>query len=1107
MRKGLSLILAITIIISCFQLNNMEAHASTNIIYDWNLETDYGTNPLVKTYVTFPNNCILDMVRVYHKNPSGNINLTLKNSKNTYTISNIPNTESFGGSKEYKIMRIENPNIYVEAGTYEVISSEPSTWIYNSGTGGRGFLVINASTIYITDVTDIEGIISITPEDPVIVEPEVPVITIPEPIVEPEPPVITTPEVDDSAIVFLKIGNPLMYINQVEQEIDPGRNTVPIIKDGRTLLPIKALIEGLGGTVQWYGDERKVSIKLNNNHIETWIGSKSYKINGVSKTMDVAPVIINSRTMVPLRFVAENLNATVHWEGTQKVVMVSYFGSTATVKAINEANNSYYISDTSKGYVINYEDKVNVYIPKNTLSKPDRITITPISLSGVDPSVAQVLYAYDISIGDQHTFNNNITIRFPYDKSKMDKNYSDELQLFAATYNEATGKLENIPFSVVSSTGLFFIETNHLSAKTVFKMDTNGQYFVSTVQTNNLQKTSTPSSNSGYFQSILTALNNKVITPISNVASDIKETVGGYIDDIKDAVDSVVSATAGWTTAIKLGFNMQDYILYKGGRFGIVYNDNTTFTKIEDAFSYLKTNYPNYRSDFGSIINSPSYEQVLYFKKDGKVNPVPSTSISKVVPDGVKDLMYGLNEYEKRLKAVGIEIKVDKAGFIPIYVLPISRQYYDEVTNAVYSGMSIKESAYSVTDTIIQNATHELFHYIQYNNYYAPHNSASALTSMATNDWINEATAEYASVVYGLNRGLMKNPDSVVMKDNFYSEAISEDSDPHYYQSAYFIEYLVNEEGLKLHDFLTYYAAASHTDQYLYPETIIEGYFKDKLKRSEKVTDLYAKFLGYMLLKDEGPNKNRNVNTTPINKSTESTFNTNTNKWEQSLGSTAYTPKILSVELPKGGPYTSTYQVSMPCTRDQVIYVYGLDDNKKVSNPTPITVLKGEGEKVFSIQVDAGKAKTLYFISMSSTVVSENNKIVMMEADNITTVKQVLHVERDTVTDPETNETYEVVVNCEGYVELELEGFEDVLNVRYVWDMGEGDGKEYATNTNTFNYTYKNLTEAYNKSMSNPFLEVANYDISVTVYRVIEGESQYWFSAQGYVNFSGFSIE
>jgi outer membrane protein assembly factor BamB len=129
--------------------------------------------------------------------------------------------------------------------------------------------------------------------------------------------------------IILQIGNPYMTVNGVSQEIDPGRGTKPIIKNARTIIPIRAIVEALGGTVEWDGTAKKVTITLKNTTIELWIGKPQAKVNGVLKWIDesnhnVAPEIINSRTMLPLRFVAENLGADVVWDGTTKTITITY---------------------------------------------------------------------------------------------------------------------------------------------------------------------------------------------------------------------------------------------------------------------------------------------------------------------------------------------------------------------------------------------------------------------------------------------------------------------------------------------------------------------------------------------------------------------------------------------------------------------------------------------------------------------------------------------------------------------------------------------------------------------------------------------------------------
>ncbi len=128
-----------------------------------------------------------------------------------------------------------------------------------------------------------------------------------------------------STVIVLQIGSQTFTVNGETRTLD----SPPIIKNGRTLLPIRAVIEALDGQIEWNGTERKVTISLKGTTIELWIGKPQAKVNGELKWIDdsnhkVAPEIINSRTMLPLRFIAESLGAKVDWEGTTKTITITY---------------------------------------------------------------------------------------------------------------------------------------------------------------------------------------------------------------------------------------------------------------------------------------------------------------------------------------------------------------------------------------------------------------------------------------------------------------------------------------------------------------------------------------------------------------------------------------------------------------------------------------------------------------------------------------------------------------------------------------------------------------------------------------------------------------
>ena len=109
------------------------------------------------------------------------------------------------------------------------------------------------------------------------------------------------------SFILMQIGKDTMLVDDTIQEIDPGRGTTPLIVDSRTLVPIRAIIEAMCGTVGWDGGEERITLDAFGHGIEMWLNRKNITADGAAKAMDVAPQSINDRTMLPIRFVAENI--------------------------------------------------------------------------------------------------------------------------------------------------------------------------------------------------------------------------------------------------------------------------------------------------------------------------------------------------------------------------------------------------------------------------------------------------------------------------------------------------------------------------------------------------------------------------------------------------------------------------------------------------------------------------------------------------------------------------------------------------------------------------------------------------------------------------------
>ena len=109
----------------------------------------------------------------------------------------------------------------------------------------------------------------------------------------------------DSAIKVFANGN-LIDFNQYD-------GVVPVVSNGRTLMPIRALSESLGATVDWNPSLERITIVLEGHKIELGLNSSKAYVDGILKTLDVPATSFNGRVMVPMRFIGENFHKMVDW--------------------------------------------------------------------------------------------------------------------------------------------------------------------------------------------------------------------------------------------------------------------------------------------------------------------------------------------------------------------------------------------------------------------------------------------------------------------------------------------------------------------------------------------------------------------------------------------------------------------------------------------------------------------------------------------------------------------------------------------------------------------------------------------------------------------------
>lgn len=135
----------------------------------------------------------------------------------------------------------------------------------------------------------------------------------------------TPPASNNQTILCFYIGSSEYYLNEQLKTMDAA----PLILEGRTMLPIAYAATPLGVAIDWNAPDRKVTLSKQGTIIELWIDQSTAKVNGAEVYIDstnpnVAPRIVGSRTMLPIGFIALNLNCAVNWNPNNQEVKVTY---------------------------------------------------------------------------------------------------------------------------------------------------------------------------------------------------------------------------------------------------------------------------------------------------------------------------------------------------------------------------------------------------------------------------------------------------------------------------------------------------------------------------------------------------------------------------------------------------------------------------------------------------------------------------------------------------------------------------------------------------------------------------------------------------------------
>ena len=133
------------------------------------------------------------------------------------------------------------------------------------------------------------------------------------------------PPQNEKIILKFQIGNKKCWVNDECIDMD----VAPINFEGRMFLPIRIVTESLGANIAWDSEDQRVIIYFDDIEIELWIGKNIARVNGVEKPIDennpnVKPIIVEARTLLPLRFVGESLGCEIQWDAENQEATLIY---------------------------------------------------------------------------------------------------------------------------------------------------------------------------------------------------------------------------------------------------------------------------------------------------------------------------------------------------------------------------------------------------------------------------------------------------------------------------------------------------------------------------------------------------------------------------------------------------------------------------------------------------------------------------------------------------------------------------------------------------------------------------------------------------------------
>ena len=159
-------------------------------------------------------------------------------------------------------------------------------------------------------------------------------------------------------------------------------DVAPQIINGRTMVPVRGIFEALNAVVEWDGNTQTVIAKKDNTIIKFTINELSFTKNNELKDLDVPAQIINGRTLVPVRAIGESFDCTVDWDGSGVTKKVIINSTKTPQEPVIEEDDKTPIKESEEDANIPIVDEPKEDLPSSELSCSAKVSHSCISIGG-----------------------------------------------------------------------------------------------------------------------------------------------------------------------------------------------------------------------------------------------------------------------------------------------------------------------------------------------------------------------------------------------------------------------------------------------------------------------------------------------------------------------------------------------------------------------------------------------------------------------------------------------------------------------------------------------------------------------------------------------------